>query len=138
MGMDVTSGHKQKADMNVVPLIDIVLVLLIIFMVMTPMMQRGYDMNIPEKSTDTTVVAKTEQMVVEMTEDGRILINKQPITEDQLKAKLEELLTGRKDKIVFFDGNENLFYQEVVAVMDTIRAAGGTVGLVTTELAAAP
>jgi len=137
MGMSLGGGNKKKvtSDINVVPLVDITLVLLIIFMVMTPMMQRGYDMSIPEKSQ--VVIPQpvpTDQMVVTMTVDGRININKDTVAPEAVKGKLAELLAGRSQKTVFFQAHPDLFYQEVISVMDSIRAAGGVVGLVTTDL----
>ena len=133
MGMAVGTG-RPKADLNVVPLIDIVLVLLIIFMVLTPMVQRGYDMSIPEKAEIDQPVQASEQMVLNLTEDGRILINKEEVELGALRTKLEDLLRGRHDKTIFFQAHDNVFYQEAIEVMDAMRAAGAVVGLVTTDL----
>ena len=136
MGMNI--GGKKKdlnSNINVVPLVDITLVLLIIFMVMTPMMQRGYDMSIPEKAPQSEIVpAATDQMVVTMAVDGTITINKETIAPEAVKTKLGDLLAGRSQKTVFFQAHADLFYQEVIGVMDSIRAAGGVVGLVTSDL----
>lgn len=137
--MSMSIGGKKKSlssDINVVPLVDITLVLLIIFMVMTPMMQRGYDMSIPEKAPpqEQLVTTPTDQMVVTMTVDGIITINKEAVTPETVKPKLEELLAGRSQKTVFFQAHADLIYQDVIGVMDSIRAAGGVVGLVTSEL----
>lgn len=134
MGMHV-GGKGPQADINVTPLIDIVLVLLIIFMVLTPMMQRGYDMSIPEKadSADPLPTA-TDQLVLQIERDGRILINKDPVSEESVRTKLEDLLRGRREKTIFFQCDDNVVYSKAIAVMDSVRAAGGTVGLVTTEI----
>jgi biopolymer transport protein ExbD len=134
MGMEVSSGGRPRSDINVVPLIDIVLVLLIIFMVLTPMMQRGYDMSIPEKAEIAQPTAPTEQIIVTITPDGRVLLNKETVEEHVVKTRIEELLRGRREKTVFFQAHNDVVYQKAITTMDAIRAAGGTVGLVTTEL----
>ena len=122
------------SEINVTPLVDVVLVLLIIFMVMTPMLQRGYDMSIPEKAEIDVPPTSTEQMVLTLTEDGRIMINKEEVELGGLRTRLEDLLRGRHDKTIFFQAHDNVFYQEAITAMDVIRAAGGTVGLITTAL----
>jgi biopolymer transport protein ExbD len=135
MAMNMGKGGGPVADINVTPLIDIVLVLLIIFMVLTPMSQRGYDLSIPEKAqAELTQAVAAEQLVVVITADGRLLINKEETADASLRTKLEDLLRGRREKTVFFNADDATIYQKAISAMDAIRAAGGTVGLVTTDL----
>ena len=137
MAMSVGNHHGPQSEMNVVPLIDIVLVLLIIFMVATPTAQRLYDMSIPEKAPatqDEPPPGNPDQMMVRIRGDQVVLLNKEEIEPTALTTRLKELLTGRRQKIVFFDAANNVNYQFAVDVMDSIRAADGIVGLVTTEL----
>ena len=135
MSMQVGSSGGVVATINVTPLIDIVLVLLIIFMVLTPMMQRGYDLSIPEKAPDTQdVPPPTDQIVLMIERDGRVLLNKDPVADESVATKLEDLLRGRRDKTIFFQCDDAVVYSKAISVMDSVRKAGGTVGLVTTEI----
>ena len=135
MSMHAGGGKGPNADINVTPLIDIVLVLLIIFMVLTPMVQRGYDLSIPEKATiDQPIAAATDQIMIIIEKGGQILINKDAVPEDGVRAKLEEILQVRREKMVFFQCDDSILYQRAIVVLDAIRAAGGQVGLVTTEI----
>jgi len=136
--MSMATGGPRlgpKADLNVTPLIDIVLVLLIIFMVLTPMVQRAYDLNIPEKAQiDQPVPQTQDQLIVTIQADGRLMLNREEIGVAALKTRLEDALRNRTQKIVFFNADNSVIYQQAVTAMDAIRAAGGTVGLVTTDL----
>jgi len=135
MSMQVGGSKGPNADINVTPLIDIVLVLLIIFMVLTPMVQCGYDLSIPEKATaEMTTAATADQLVLIIDKSGQIWINKDTVSDDAVRAKLEEILQPRKEKMVFFQCDDAVVYQKAIMVMDAVRAAGGMVGLVTTEI----
>ena len=140
--MAIRVGGKRlgpAADINVTPLIDIVLVLLIILMVLGPPTQRAYDLSIPEKAppTELTTVVSADQLILMMRADGRIQLNSEETSLQALRGKLEVVLRNRRDKIVFFQAHEDVGYQAVIQVMEEIRASGGTPGLVTTELSPA-
>jgi biopolymer transport protein ExbD len=98
-------------------------------------MQRGYDLSIPEKAPDNQeVTPPSDQIVLMIEKDGRVLLNKDPVADESVRTKLEDLLRGRRDKTIFFQCDDAVVYSKAIAVMDSVRAAGGTVGLVTTEI----
>ena len=137
MSMDVAGKKTVKSDINVVPLIDIVLVLLVIFMVITPLLQRGIDVNIPEKTAAPTAPPPPEKKPIVLTirQDSSIDINSEPVARYQLAEKVKEIFdkkTDKKDKIIFIKADGMLVYGSVVEVMDICRGSGvDTIGLVT-------
>ena len=137
MGMDVGGKKSVKSDINVVPLIDIVLVLLVIFMVITPLLQRGIDVNIPEKTAAPTAPPPPEKKPIVLTirQDSSIDINSEPVARYQLAEKVKEIFDkkpDKKDKLIFIKADGALVYGTVVEVMDICRGAGvDTIGLVT-------
>jgi biopolymer transport protein TolR len=136
MGMSVGGGKgKINSEINVTPLVDVVLVLLIIFMVVTPLLQRGYDMQVPQSVQQQIPTEMLEkQIVVTYAKDGSCFINKDKTTIEQLEPKLSGILAGQSKKMVFLAAARNLPYGDVVSLMDAIRAAGAEgIGLVTDD-----
>ncbi len=125
MAMAAVGGlGDYKSDINITPLVDIVLVLLIIFMVITPLLQMGYDVKVPPKATVDQPQPTLDQLIVSITLQNRIFLNKQEVTAQQLTQQLSDILKNRRDKTVFFSADDGTTYGECVKVMDIVRTAG--------------
>jgi biopolymer transport protein ExbD len=119
------SGGGPRSDINITPLVDVVLVLLIIFMVITPLLQMGYDVQVPPK-VEGQIAPSTmdDQVIVRLDAEGRPFINKQQLTMSDFPGRLREVLAGRASKVVFFAADGELAYDQVADFMDLCRDNG--------------
>ena len=125
MGMGVGRGSTLKSEINVTPLVDVVLVLLIIFMVVTPLLQSGYEVDTPPKVESAVPPPQdSDQIIIRMDKTGQTFINKEQIPYGQFGARLSMALKGRSNQIVFFAADGDLTYDKVAAFLDVCRAAG--------------
>jgi biopolymer transport protein TolR len=134
MGMDVGKKKGPKGEINVTPLIDVVLVLLIIFMVLTPSMLKHLTAAVPRKSEEVASPVSDTAIVVSLTAKRELSINSEPIAVELLAEKLSERLRNVRQKVVFFKAEDEAPYGEVIHLMDLARGAGAeTLAVVTAD-----
>ena len=137
MGMSVGGSNRGiVSEMNVVPLIDVLLVLLVIFMIL-PHHQTGLRVEIPQPAPKDFAPPQTEPniIVVQVLNGGSLKINEQSVTWDSLRSRLDEIFSRRADHTAFVKGDANIEFQVVAKVIDVMDAAGiSSVGLLTPQL----
>src|SRR4051812_22203663 len=123
--MQVGGSGSVKSDINVTPLVDVVLVLLIIFMVITPVVQMGYLVRVPPKApANLPPSAVQDQIILRLMPEGRMFINKDEVPPDQFPQKIREVLHGNQSKMVFFQGSPENDYDTTMKFLDLARTGG--------------
>ncbi|HKR65122.1 MAG TPA: biopolymer transporter ExbD [Thermoanaerobaculia bacterium] len=123
--MQVGGSGNMRSDINVTPLVDVVLVLLIIFMVITPVVQMGYLVKVPPKApANLPPSAVQDQIVLRLFSGGRVLINKEEMSMDQFPNRIREILRGNTSKMVFFAGARDVEYDATIKFLDLARQSG--------------
>ncbi len=131
MTMGTSQGHR--AEINVTPMIDVLLVLLIIFMVVAPVAPVGLKAQVPQPATGDEL-ARAQDIVVDVVGIGAVELNRQPMGFDELRVQLRRIFEVRGDTVIFVRGAGSLDYRDVAAVIDIARGAGLVrVGLMTTR-----
>ena len=136
----IVMKHKAPppvADINVTPMVDVMLVMLIIFMVITPMLSKGVSVDLAKTKNPIPMQAadKSDAIVCAVTRDGKTYLNTTQMPPEDLPAKVKDLLANRLDKTVFVKSDSRAKYEKVVDVVDNLRAAGvDNVGLLTEQL----
>ena len=138
MGMGGGGGRGEvNADINVTPMADVMLVLLIIFMVITPMLQKGVNVELAKTHNpiDMTEADKEDSVLVAVARDGKFYLNQERVNIDDLAGKVTELIGARLDKTIFVKGDFRAKYGDIVKVVDNLRAAGvDKIGLLTEKV----
>ncbi len=126
MGMAAGPSKGVKSDINVTPLVDVVLVLLIIFMVVTPMLQRGKDVKLPQakKSEAEEKGASADPVIISLTEDKKLYVERDEVSDAQFEEKLREVFAKEPTKKVLLKGDQKLVFDDVRKVMNLARNAG--------------
>ena len=123
--MQVGGGGSLQSNINVTPLVDVVLVLLIIFMVITPVVQMGYLVRVPPKApANLPPSAIQDQIILRLLPDNRMFINKDEIPPDQFPQRIREVLHGNQSKMVFFQGSPENDYDSTMRFLDMARNSG--------------
>jgi biopolymer transport protein TolR len=134
MSMDVGGGERGEimAGINVTPLVDVMLVLLIIMMLVAPMLQQGVSVRLPTAENTVDKPETQEQTVLAVAANGSLYLNARPVQEQELTTRINEILETRKEKIVLIKADEDAQYGAVMSAMDQLRQAGiEDIGLIT-------
>ena len=132
MAMNVGGGGGVKSDINVTPLVDVMLVLLIIMMIVAPLLQQGVSVKLPQATNTKEKPDTQDQTVLAIDANKRLYLNAVPIQKDDLRRRIEEVLENKKDKIVIIKADQDVEYSAVMDAMDQLRASGiEDMGLIT-------
>lgn len=133
--MQVGGGGSLRSDINVTPLVDVVLVLLIIFMVITPVVQMGYLVRVPPKApANLPPSAVQDQIILRLMPNNVIFINKEEVPEANFPSRVRDILHGNTSKMVFFSGSRDVDYEATMRFLDMAREAGcKNIGIIVEE-----
>ena len=135
--MQVGGSGTVKSDINVTPLVDVVLVLLIIFMVITPVVQMGYLVRVPPKApANLPPSAMNDQIVLRLAANNRVFINKEEMDLATFPNRIRDILRGNTSKMVFFSGGRDVDYESTMKFLDLARASGAkNIGIIVEDVA---
>lgn len=123
--MQVGGAGSMRSDINITPMVDVVLVLLIIFMVLTPVVQMGYLVKIPPKApANLAPSAMADQIVLTYTKNKEIKINKEVVSPEVFPQRIREILKGNTNKMIFFTAERDVVYDDAMKFLDLARASG--------------
>jgi biopolymer transport protein TolR len=132
MAVQLGGGGGVKSDINVTPLVDVMLVLLIIMMIVAPLLQQGVSVKLPVAANTTEKPDTQEQTVLAIDSNKRFYLNAVPVLKDDLQRRVTEILENKKDRIVIIKADEDVEYSAVMDAMDQLRASGiEDMGLIT-------
>ena len=132
MAMNLGGGGGVKSDINVTPLVDVMLVLLIIMMIVAPLLQQGVPVKLPLATNSNPKPESQEQTVVAITADKRFFVNAVQVQQSDMGRRINELLEQAKEKVVIIKADEDAEYRHVMDAMDELRASGiEDMGLIT-------
>ena len=131
MAVRLGSSEELQSEINITPLVDVVLVLLVIFMVVTPLLKQEVPIELP-LADNSRATQDLTQLTLTIAPDGGVLLNSQPMLREALVTQLQAIYAERADKTIFLEADRNLSYGQVVDVMDDCKAAGVTaIGVIT-------
>ena len=122
MAISLGGATGSMSDINMTPMIDVLLVLLVIFMLAQPLLQKSLDVQLPIEEEVATTPATP--IVLEIDARGNMLLNTRPVPRDQLEERLREIYAARPDKVLFVKSSGEVIYQDVITAMDAARGAG--------------
>jgi biopolymer transport protein TolR len=131
MAVRLGSSEELQSEINITPLVDVVLVLLVIFMVVTPLLKQEVPIELP-LADNSRATQDLTQLTLTIAADGGVLLNSEPVLREALVTQLQAIYAERADKTIFLEADLNLSYGQVVDVMDDCKAAGVTaIGVIT-------
>jgi biopolymer transport protein TolR len=132
MAMSLGGGGSVKSEINVTPLVDVMLVLLIIMMIVAPLLQQGVNVKLPIAANTSEKPETAEQTVLAIDSNRRLYLNAVPVLKDDLRRRVEEALEGKNDRVVIIKADVDVEYSAVMDAMDELRASGiEDMGLIT-------
>ncbi|MGB7622865.1 MAG: biopolymer transporter ExbD [Terriglobia bacterium] len=137
MAMGVGSGHGPKSDINMTPMIDILLVLIIIFLVITPIISKGLDALVPQPPKNETKPAADpgRTIVVIIDKEGLLKINQEPTTWETLGPRLDDIFKTRSERVMFVKGDDSTLFDRIIRIIDIAKGAGvDKIGLITEKI----
>jgi len=133
MAFHVEKKEEVKSEPNVVPLCDVLLVLLIIFMIATPLIQKGVDVTLPP-ALNAIKMPESQEVILAIKKDGTMLLNQNPVTQDNLQMLVEEAFLTATDRRLYLMADQELEFGSIVSIIETLREAGVEIVGILTEV----